>query len=81
MQGGLGYICAHVRAQLNDFVDRELPAAEILRVQEHIRACAPCAEIHAFEASVIRQIKRKVGRSTLPPALVSRVLLRITLAG
>ena len=81
MHAGPGYSCVEVVGQLNGFIDRELTAAEIAQVHEHIRACTHCAEIHAYETSVIGEIKEKLNRIDVPPALLSRVLQELMRAG
>src|SRR6266496_3515153 len=56
------YSCEEVFRRLNDYLDRELSPAEMALVQEHLDTCAQCAGEHAFEASVLRELKAKLRR-------------------
>lgn len=67
------YTCEEVFRRLDDFLDRELSAEEIARVEEHLAACAQCAREHDFEASVLREIKQKVRRISAPSSLLRRI--------
>ena len=67
------YTCEEVVRRLNDYLDHELSAAEKVKMQEHLNTCAQCASEHAFETSVLQELKRKVRRIDLPQSLVDKV--------
>ena len=67
------YTCEEVFRQLNDYLDRELSPAEMALVKEHLATCAQCASEHAFEASVLQELKRKLRRIDLPQSLLDKV--------
>lgn len=78
MEGQSGLTCGEALLRLDDFVDRELAPDEMALVQDHLLHCAHCAEIHAYERSVIREIRRKVARLDVAPALLGRIMRRIS---
>ena len=59
------YSCEEVFRRLNDYLDRELSPVEIAMVKEHLDTCRQCASEHAFEASVLRELKSKLRRIDL----------------
>ena len=67
------YTCEEVFRRLNDYLDRELSAAEMALVKEHLDTCGQCASEHAFEASVLRELKSKLRRIDLPQSLIDKV--------
>ncbi len=67
------YTCEEVFRRLNDYLDRELSPAEMELVKEHLATCAQCASEHAFEASVLQELKSKLRRIDLPRSLVDKV--------
>ena len=67
------YTCEEVFRRLNDYLDRELSPAEMAMVQEHLETCAQCASEHAFEASVLRELKAKLRRIDVPQSLIEKV--------
>ncbi len=67
------YTCEEVFRRLNDYLDRELSAAEMALVKEHLDTCAQCASEHAFEASVLRDLKDKLRRIDAPQSLLDKV--------
>ena len=67
------YTCEEVVRRLSDYLDRELSAAEMTMVQEHLDTCAQCASEYAFEARVLAELKRKLRRIDLPQSLVDQV--------
>jgi mycothiol system anti-sigma-R factor len=71
------YTCEETFRRLDDYLDRELPAAETERVQRHLETCAWCAREFRFEASVLSQVREKVGRLSAPPDLMARVSLAL----
>jgi len=67
------YTCEEVFRRLNDYLDRELSPAEMALVQQHLDTCAQCADEHAFEESVLRELKSKLRRIDLPQSLIEKV--------
>jgi len=72
------YTCEQVFLRLNDYLDRELSPAEMAMVKEHLDTCARCASEHAFEDSVLREMKEKLRRIDLPRSLVDKVAAILT---
>jgi anti-sigma factor (TIGR02949 family) len=69
--------CEEMFRRLDDYLDRELDAAEMQRVREHLESCAACAREFAFEAEVLATVRAKLRRVDAPVALrdkVSRLL-------
>ena len=75
------YTCEEVFRRLNDYLDRELSAAEMALVKEHLDTCGQCASEHAFEASVLRELKSKLRRIDLPRSLIDKVAAILAEAG
>ena len=67
------YTCEEVVRRLNDYLDRELSPAETVLIKEHLDTCAQCASAHAFEAGVLQELKRKLRRIDVPPALREKI--------
>jgi anti-sigma factor RsiW len=71
------YSCEQVFVRLDDFVDRELSAEEMRLVQEHLDTCAQCAGEHRFDATVIQEVRSKLGRIDVSPSLLTRIATRL----
>jgi anti-sigma factor (TIGR02949 family) len=71
------YTCEDVFRRLDDYLDRELTPDEMGRVKEHLDTCAVCAAEHAFEASVLDQVRSKLRRIDAPADLLAKVARRI----
>ena len=67
------YTCEEVIRRLNDYLDRELSPAETVLIKEHLETCAQCASALAFEASVLQELKSKLRRIEIPPALREKI--------
>ena len=65
--------CEQTFRLLDDFVDRELLPAEMLRVQAHLDTCVLCAAEFRFEAQMIQAIRDRVQRISVPTGLRDRV--------
>jgi anti-sigma factor (TIGR02949 family) len=74
------YTCEQIFARLDDFLDRELSATEMRLVREHLDTCATCAREHRFEATLIQDLRAKVGRVDIPPGLLFRISERLRAA-
>lgn len=77
MDGRTGLTCDEALMHLDDYLDRELTAGEMDRVREHLLHCAHCAEIQAYERSVLTEIRRKLARIDLAPGLLARIMQRV----
>jgi anti-sigma factor (TIGR02949 family) len=60
------YTCELALRLLDDYLDRELTIKEMQRVQEHLETCARCAPLFAVEADLLREIRTKLERITVP---------------
>jgi anti-sigma factor (TIGR02949 family) len=67
------YTCEEAFRRLDDYVDRELSAAEQQRVAVHLETCAMCAEEYVFEASLLRMVRERLARIAAPTSLRARV--------
>jgi mycothiol system anti-sigma-R factor len=67
------YNCEETFRRFDDYLDRELTPEEMELVREHLDFCARCARELAFEESVLRQVRGKVRRISLPPNLMDRI--------
>ena len=67
------YTCREAFARLEDYLDRELPADEIDKVEEHLRICEICAPEFAFEERVVGTIRQKLLRVDAPSELQARI--------
>jgi anti-sigma factor (TIGR02949 family) len=67
------FTCEEAFRRLDDFLDRELSAEEMERVQQHLAVCEGCAREFAFEASILTNVRDKLRQVDLPPGLASLV--------
>lgn len=67
------YTCEQVFRRLDDYVDRELTAEEIDRVEEHLAMCAQCASEARFERGLVEGLKTKIRRIDVPASLLDRI--------
>ena len=67
------YTCEEAFQRLNDYVDRELSADEMVRVREHIDTCALCASEYRFESRVLDHLRARLRRIDLPPSVLEKV--------
>ena len=77
------FSCEEAFRRLDDFLDRELSAAETALVHEHLEICAGCAREFRFEASVLHGVRAKLRQIevALPPDLQERVLRALAAEG
>lgn len=71
------FSCEETFRRLDDFLDRELSAAEIQSVEAHLGACEMCMREFRFEAGVLRGVREKLPRLSAPPDLLARISARI----
>lgn len=67
------YDCREAFRRLDDFLDRELTAAEMEAVRAHLLDCAVCAREFEFEAAWIRNVRAKVQRIDVSADLKARI--------
>ncbi|HEU4565237.1 MAG TPA: zf-HC2 domain-containing protein [Gemmatimonadaceae bacterium] len=67
------FTCEEAFRRLDDFLDRELSAAEMALVHEHLEICAGCAREFNFERSVLSGVRAKLRQIDVPVALQARV--------
>ena len=68
------YTCEEAFRRLDDFLDRELSAEEMVLVREHLEICAGCAREFNFESSVLKGVGEKLQQIELPDTLQAKVL-------
>lgn len=71
------FTCEEVFARLDDYLDRELTAEEMLLVKQHLTLCAACAGEYRFEAGVLEGVREKLRRLAIPIDLMERISARI----
>ena len=67
------YDCEEAFRRLDDYLDRELPSAEMEGVRDHLETCAICASEFDFEHTVIEDVRHKLRRIRVPGDLMSRI--------
>lgn len=67
------YTCEQVFRLLDDYVDRELGAEEVRRVEEHLATCVQCADEYEFEVTLLGGLKEKIRRMDVPESAVEKV--------
>jgi anti-sigma factor (TIGR02949 family) len=67
------YSCEEMFRRLDDFLDRELTAEETKAVEAHLEICALCATEYAFEAGVLKEVRRKLQHIEVPASLRDKV--------
>lgn len=67
------FTCEEVFQRINDYLDRELSAAEMALVREHLDTCVVCAGEYAFEGRVLDDLKAKLRRIDLPASVLANV--------
>jgi anti-sigma factor (TIGR02949 family) len=68
------YTCQEAFRRLDDYLDRELSAAERDLVREHLEICEGCAREFRFEESVLRGVRAKLRQIDVPASLRARVV-------
>jgi mycothiol system anti-sigma-R factor len=67
------YTCEQVFERINDYLDRELSAAEMALVRAHLDTCAQCTSEYDFEGTVLTELKAKLRRIDLPSAVLDKI--------
>ena len=69
--------CEDAFRKIDDFLDRELSAQEMQRIQGHLEICAACATEFDFERSVIDGVRSKLRRVRASDDLLKRISARL----
>jgi anti-sigma factor (TIGR02949 family) len=67
------YTCLETVRRLDDYLDRELSAAETHEVERHLEVCDRCLQRFQFEGAVIDQLRVKLRRVAVPETLEARL--------
>jgi anti-sigma factor (TIGR02949 family) len=67
------YTCLETVRRLDDYLDRELSAAETHEVERHLEVCDLCLKRFQFEGAVLDQLRVKLRRVTVPETLEARL--------
>ena len=70
-------LCARAFSHIDDYVDRELTAAEMAAVEAHLELCALCSTEFSYEAKLIDGIRDKLRRIDVPPDFRSNLARRL----
>lgn len=68
--------CGRALAELEQYLDGELPDMELGTIREHLAACYPCADRATFEEQ-LRAIVRDRCAEAAPPTLVDTIRSRL----
>lgn len=67
------YSCRETLDRLEDYLDRELSANEVKKVEQHLKLCRQCTKKFAFEARLLEEMRAKINRIRMPSDLKDRV--------
>lgn len=65
--------CSEAFMRLDDYLDRELTAAEMTQVEEHLEQCATCAGEFGVEKALLDTIREKLARLRMPEDLKAKI--------
>ncbi len=69
-----GISCGEVLDRLSDYLDGDLAAPEVARIEEHLRGCDGCARFGGEFRGVVESLRRHLFRSqSLSPAFRERL--------
>ncbi len=68
--------CEKAKAELEEFLHRELSDAAFRDIEEHLAGCADCSSEHLVGLTLTQKV-RKACKEEAPPALREQILLRI----
>jgi anti-sigma factor (TIGR02949 family) len=72
--------CQQALAELERFLDGELPASEVGAISQHLADCYPCTDRATFEEQ-LRAIVRRGCVDAAPTDLVERIQLQLDRGG
>ncbi len=73
--------CAQVFAKLDLILDRELPASELVSMEQHLTACLPCADRADFETRLRAVVRDSCASEHAPPRLMATIREALELSG
>jgi anti-sigma factor (TIGR02949 family) len=76
-KGEIQAACEAILQRLDDYLDRELSAEDVLMVERHLEECFDCASQYRFEIRLIHDIRARLRRIALPGDLMTRIKLRL----
>lgn len=65
--------CREAFRRLDDYLDRELTPGEVEAVRRHLEVCAMCADEFRVEAGILREVRGKLQRVSMPAGLQARI--------
>jgi mycothiol system anti-sigma-R factor len=68
--------CQQALAELERFLDGELPDQALGRISQHLADCYPCTDRATFEEQ-LRALVRRGCADTAPPDLLERITARL----
>jgi anti-sigma factor (TIGR02949 family) len=71
------FTCEEAFRRIDDYLDRELSATEMESVRAHLETCAACTREFAYEAGILREVRRKLQRVEVSPELLARIARRL----
>ena len=72
-----GLRCRDVLAMLADYVDGDLRADDVARVDAHLRACDRCVKFGGEYAALVEALKRRLAQEALSTEARARVRSRL----
>ncbi len=69
--------CEHAFRHLDDYLDHELTAQEMGEIKSHLEICTMCAKEFRFQAEVIAEMRERIQRLAISPALRGKVTLAL----
>ena len=67
------YSCRDAIKRLDDYVDREINATELARVEIHLKFCRSCSKKFKFEREILAGIRAKLSLVAMPNDLQKRI--------
>jgi anti-sigma factor (TIGR02949 family) len=71
------YTCLETVRRIDDYLDRELSAAETQQVERHLEVCGRCLARFQFERAVLDNLSAKLRRVSVPENLAARLKARL----
>ncbi len=69
--------CGQVLQKVYEYLDGELPLADLASIRQHLHECGPCLREYGVEEEVKALVRRACAEEQVPTGLRDRVLLRI----
>jgi len=65
--------CREAERRLQEYVDRQLTAVEIARIEQHLAACEHCSNCYRFETEVRVYVREALAAEPCPETLKVRL--------